>query len=63
MLISMNTGAYYEYLKLKVKKFLELLEKKLTKQKRLEIQKQTKKYIKTKLINFILKQEKYYIKK
>ncbi len=28
MLISMNTGAYYEYLKLKVKIFLELLEKK-----------------------------------
>ena len=28
MLISMNIGAYYEYLKLKVKIFLELLEKK-----------------------------------
>ena len=28
MLISMNIGAYYEYLKLKVKIFLELLKKK-----------------------------------
>ncbi len=28
MLISMNIGAYYEYLNLKVKIFLELLEKK-----------------------------------